>query len=895
MASRRKHPSILSQVSMYRKLFLFFLLFSLFQVVSISANEAETLFLPVKITHSGNNAEFTKKVDNYFTTELGSHGFMIIDRMQAESLADYKGAWPPPVSALKTIAQNTGTNDVVIGNLTVLGTQLSLDVKVFDLLAPTKPTYLSSQGQSVDDLKQAVTDLATQLIGYTEKDTTIASIAPEGNQRIDSGAILRRISSKAGNPYNPSTLKEDLKSIYQMGYFDDVQIDVADGNIGKKITFKVIEKPVISSLTYTGYDELKEEELQAVVNIKEKSILNPSKVNTGVEALKALYKSKGYYDTQVTANISYPTPEDAVVRYVIDEGSKIFIKEINFEGNEAFDDGELADEIETGEKWFMSWITSTGLLKPDQIRQDAGRVTAFYHNNGYLEAKVGEPEIVQEKEWFFVTFNIEEGPRFRVGTVDIQGDIISDKDIILDLLSIRSEEYISRQTLRSDVLKITDYYAERGYAFADVKPMMNRSESGERLDIIINIRKSELVYINRISVKGNSRTRDNVIRRDLAIEEGGVFDSRALRRSSQALQRLGFFEVVNVTPEPTLNPSEMDVTVEVQEKSTGNFSIGAGYSSVDNLILMGKISENNFLGRGDKLSLSANVGGSSTLYNLAYTNPRLNDSQLSWGTDLYNTSREYDDYTRDSTGGALRIGYPVWEKWKMYGSYSYTDTDLSDLSDDASYIIQNSVDLHVTSAVKVSFTRDTRNRTFAPSEGSKNLLSLKYAGGALGGDAQFTKLEGSTSWYFASFFSTVFHIKGAAGQIFENEDDKLPVYERFYLGGLNSIRGYEYGKVSPQDPDTEERIGGDKMWYTNLEFIFPLLKEQGIFGAFFYDTGQVYDDDENWAVSDLAQAAGVEVRWLSPMGPLRVVWGYNLDPEDDEDESVWDFSIGGTF
>jgi outer membrane protein insertion porin family len=309
---------------------------------------------------------------------------------------------------------------------------------------------------------------------------------------------------------------------------------------------------------------------------------------------------------------------------------------------------------------------------------------------------------------------------------------------------------------------------------------------------------------------------------------------------------------------------------------------------------MGQISENNFLGRGDTLSLSANLSGSSSRYNLGYTNPHFQDSALSWGIDLFSTEREYDDYTKESVGGGIRIGYPIFGKWRVYGNYSFTNTDLTDVSDNASFIIRNSVDLHITSAVKLSLVRDTRNKLYGASEGSRNVVSIQYGGGPLGGDAQFTKLEGSSGWYFPMPFRTVFHIKGSAGQVFENETDKLPVYERFFLGGLNSIRGFEFGKVSPiEDGD---RIGGDKMWYTNTEIIFPLLETQGLHGVVFYDAGQVMNDDENWGdFENIKNAAGLGIRWLSPMGPLVIVWGFNLDPEPDEDQSVWDFSVGGTF
>ena len=341
----------------------------------------------------------------------------------------------------------------------------------------------------------------------------------------------------------------------------------------------------------------------------------------------------------------------------------------------------------------------------------------------------------------------------------------------------------------------------------------------------------------------------------------------------------------------------MNVIVEVKEKSTGNFSIGAGFSSADNLILMGQIAENNFLGRGDTLSLAGNLSGTSNRYNLGYTNPHLNDSELSWGLDLFSTNREYDDYTKDSQGGGIRIGYPIFGKWKLFGNYSLTNTDLTDVLPTASYIIKESVDLHITSAMRFSLVRDTRNNLFNPSTGSRNVLSVKYAGGPLGGDAQFTKVEASSGWYFPLIWKTVFHQEVSAGQVFENEAGKLPVYERFYLGGLSTVRGYEYAKISPIDPLTGDRIGGDKMWYTNTEIIFPLLQTQGLNGLVFFDAGNVLDNDQSWANvnESYAKAVGLGIKWLSPMGPLTVVWGYNLDPIEDEKTAVWDFSVGGTF
>ncbi len=862
----------------------------------VHAADGISNFLPLNIKSSIDPQMIVEQVDLDLDRALSGTSIKQIPRKEAEHLVDYQKKWPPSLAQLQKISETTGADNLAVGTLTIIGSQVSIDIKLFDILSPENPQFYFQTADSIEDLPDALRLLTSQMENYVQREIRIASIAPAGNKRIDSGAILRKISTKSGDTYSQKTLRKDLVAIYQMGYFNDVQLDVQDSPQGKKIVFKVIEKPIISSIIYEGIDELKEEDIKEAANLKEQFILNPAKIATAEEAIRQLYKTKGYYNCQVRSEISYPDDSGASVRIIIDEGLETFIKEIAFEGNSTFDDDDLLNEIETGERWFMSWLTESGLLDLVKVEQDAQKIIAFYNNHGFLEAKTGDPQITQEGEWLFVKFLIEEGPRFRVGTVDFSRDILTDKETLLNLISIREEEYLNRQTVRDDIFKLTDHYAEAGYAFANIRPSVTKASSGDRMDITFKIDKGNLVYVDRITIKGNSRTRDNVIRRELRITEGGIFDSKALQKSTQALQRLQFFEEVNITPEPSLDPDRMHIIVEVKEKSTGTFSIGAGYSSVDKLILMGQISENNFLGRGDTLSFSANLSDSSSRFNLAYTNPHLNDSELSWGLDLFSTEREYDDYTKDSKGGGIRVGYPLIEKIRIYGNYSYSDTDLTEVSEDASYIIRNSVDLHITSAVKVSLVRDSRNRRYGASKGSRNAISVKYAGGPLGGDAQFTKVEGSTSWYFPLLFNTTFHFKAAAGQVFENETDKLPVYERFYLGGLNSVRGFEYAKISPIDPVTDERIGGDKMWYTNTEIIFPLLKAQGLNGVVFYDAGQVFEDDVDWTENDSVKtAAGFGVRWLSPMGPLSLVWGYNLDPEPDEDESVWDFSVGGVF
>ncbi|NNF45829.1 MAG: outer membrane protein assembly factor BamA [Desulfofustis sp.] len=550
------------------------------------AVDQNTAFLPFQIIAQTVDESLTDKVDDNLTNVLLLNNFQMLDREEAEELVDYT-KWPPDTAALDSIAKVTGLDSVAAGSVTIIGSQISIDVKVYDVLNPENPRYFFKEAGSMAELELIIGQVMDEVIAYAERDQLIGRIAPDGNARIDSGAILRKIQSKAGDTYDPAILRDDLKAIYSMGYFDDVQIDVTDGDTGKVVTFRVVEKPAISSVSFSGIDELDDDDVTEVITIKENSILNPARVNEAAAAIETLYKSKGYYNTTVTPNISYPTPETAAVRFVVEEGKKIYIKEISFEGNDSFDSDDLEDVLETKTKWFLSWLTEAGLLDRGKLEQDSARIVAFYHNNGYLEARVGEPVITQEEEWLYIKFIIEEGPRFKVGTVNLEGDLISEKEVFLSMLAIRSEEYLSRKTLRDDILRIQDYYSEQGYAFAEARPKMDISESGSRVDITLSVDRGDLVYISRIAIRGNTRTRDNVIRRELEIEEGGVFNTKGIRDSNRNLQRLNFFEEVNITPEPALDPSKMNVSVDIKEKSTGQFSIGAGYSSVDNLILMG--------------------------------------------------------------------------------------------------------------------------------------------------------------------------------------------------------------------------------------------------------------------------------------------------------------------
>lgn len=857
-------------------------------------NPSAPLILPLKINApQATVAELTGEADRALTSLAADREFTTIARDAAAQAINYTSNWPPSLSTLKTFAGTRDAEYIIIGTLNQLGDRVSIDLTVFDLLEENPPKYFFKDGATAKGLNNLLHSLGEDVLAYTGRHFRYADITVSGNKRIDSGAILNKIISKVGNRYDPAKLDQDLRRVFQMGYFNDVRIEREETDSGIKINFAVTEKEVVGVVSVRGEDKIESKEVKEVITVTPNNIINPKELRASVDNIKKLYKDKGFYRTEVTSKLTHPTADRVNVTFTIKEGFKAYIKDIIISGNEAFSDKEIRKVMMTSERGFLSWFTDTGILKRDMIEQDAARINAFYNNHGYIDVKVGQPEIDQKEKSIFITIPLAEGKRYMVGELDAVGDLIERKGTILAQTKLGNERFFNRETLHNDVLAITDYYAEKGFAYAEVNPEIIKDPVNQRVNTTFTINKGPLVHINRIIVKGNDRTRDKVIRREMKIKEGAIFDATGIKKSQERLQRLEFFEEVTVTPHPTADEKIMDVDVEVKEKATGTFSLGAGYSTVDSLMFMGEVSQNNFRGLGQQLTLQANLSGSSSRYNFSFTEPHLNDSPLLFGFDLYNWSREYDDYTRTANGFGLRFGYPIWNKWKLFWGYGWDDTKLTDIQPTTSQLILDSQNINTTSSVRVGVSRDTRDKRYGATKGSRHTISSKYAGGPLGGDAEFTKVEASTSWYFPWLWDTVYHWKLAGGQIFDNGN--LPVFERFYLGGLNSIRGFKNGQISPRDAATDAKIGGTKMWYTNYEYIFPLVKDAGLNGLIFFDAGNVFDSDENWGENTIKRSIGYGFRWMSPMGPLRLEWGLNLDPLPNESTSTWDFSIGGTF
>jgi len=802
------------------------------------------------------------------------------------------------VNELIQIGKELETDWIIAGSLTQIGKKLSLDLTVVDVSEGRRPFVIFMVADDIEALTETAERVAVSIDRQIGGVLLVDSINVTGNQRIEKAAILAVVKSKKGDPLDYEQLDGDLRNVYKMGFFTDVKIETEDGPTGKIVTVNVTEKPSIGKIVIQGNKKEKEDDLREQLGIKPYTILDESEVKQSVNRLKDYYRQKGYYNIDIEEKIE-PLPNNQVlVRYEITEHEKVYIKGIEFVGNKEFDDDELMDIMLTSKKGFFSWITKSGFLDKNKLEFDVHQLTLFYHNQGFIKAKVGEPKISYEKEkGLTITMEIDEGLRYNVRKVEIEGDLIKPVGELLKIVKIRKDEPFNRETVRKDVLALRDIYATEGYAYAEVTPKIEEDEENQLVDIAYTVSQGQKVRFERIEISGNTVSRDKVIRRELKVIEGEDFSAKGLKRSTRNLQRLGFFEDVQVETKRGSAEDLMILDIKVKERPTGSFTIGAGYSSEDNAFGLFQISQNNLFGRGQKIQASARLGAKSTKYDIRFVEPWFLDKPISAGVDIYNREVALDEYDRDSIGGALRFGFPLGIDEFTRGSvrYAYDSSNISDVDEDASIVIKDMEGRNVTSSMTFALTRDSRDRLWNTTRGSFNSFSVEYAGGGLGGDVGFNKYLAKTGWYFPLFWDTVFLVKGTWGLVVQRPDEKLPVFQKFRIGGINSVRGFDFGDISPIDPETRDRIGGERMMFYNVEYRFPLFREQGIVGLVFFDAGNVFTKDEDYTFQDIRTAAGGGIRWYSPMGPIRLEYGVNLDPRDDEPSGNWEFTMGGTF
>jgi outer membrane protein insertion porin family len=600
----------------------------------------------------------------------------------------------------------------------------------------------------------------------------------------------------------------------------------------------------------------------------------------------------------VQPRVEQRSDTEYLVTLQIAEGAKIRISTISFEGNTAFSPRKLRGVIETSEEWFMSWLTGAGTYKEEVLRNDALLIADHYMNNGYINVKVGEPKVKlsEDRESLEVLVSITEGDQYRIGSIAFSGDVLYPEAEIRKKLKSEVGEVFSRKNLREDIGTLTDMTADKGYAFNNVNPLTKQDQEKKQLELTFDVEKGDLVYIERITIAGNGKTRDKVVRREMRLLEGELYSATGFKRSKQNLMNTGYFEEANVASVKGSSADKLNINVDLKEKATGAFTIGGGYSSLDGMILQGSISQSNFLGLGLKANASASLGGSSNTYSVGLTDPYFLDSKWTLGADIYRSEREWDDYYLRRTGFDIKAGYPISDyvgtfqmyKYEMKDVYEYTDAwkQAHDQYGNDLYPIGQST----TSAIYASITHNNTDYRFDPSTGMVNSFSLEYAG--LGGDNKYVREVLDNTIYYPLWWKFVVSTKLVLGAV-QEAGGKVPLDERFYLGGIGTLRGYEARTIGERD-QFGNYIGGEKELFGNVELKFPLLSEFGVKGVAFFDYGNAWDG--GFRPPKVLMSYGGGIRWASPMGPLRLEYGIPINPNPGESTSGrFEFAIGSMF
>ena len=770
-------------------------------------------------------------------------------------------------------------------------------------------------------------------VARAEEETKVTLIEVQGNKRIETATILAKIKTKEGGIFSPAQIKEDIKTLYQMGHFEDVQVKTEGFENGLKVIFSVKEKPLIREITFEGNDELTTEKLKEGMTLLPRTAFNIQLIQETAEKIRLKYQDSGYYDAVVVPVITELRGGDRNVVFDIEEGDKVKLTQIIITGNKALTADEIKEPLKTQEHWFFSFLGRSGTLRTEELKEDQETVRNLYYNKGYIQVQVDEPvikpltETRRARTWLpdeekyvygkmttytlkdelVVSINIKEGDQFRVGSVTVKGNsLLSDSELDKEI-KLKKGDVFSRDVLKQDVSRIMDRYDALARPFASVIPLFNIDQEKKTVAISFDIQEGGEVRIGRINVSGNSKTRDKVIRREMRLDEGDLYSKKAIKRSYDRINNLNFFESIDIVPERRLQEPVMDLNVKVKEKMTGTLSLGGGYSSVDKLIGIAEVTQGNLGGRGQLLKFKTQWGGKNRIVMLSFMEPYLFDEAI-WGrVDLYRQMTEYDGYKIDSNGFGLGVGKTFDEYLSGSIKYNYDQSHARDITANPfPVVLEQQLDFYgtviTTSAITASLTRDTRDYYLDPKTGARNTMFVEYAGGPLGGDPNFVKSVADSAWYFPLFWDTVFMARGRVGSVGSLIDKPVPIGERFFVGGSTTVRGFRYGTAGPVD-SAGNRVGGNKELIFNFEYNFPIVPAARLKGVIFYDMGRAFDDGTSGipgeptriSYRELKHAWGFGFWWLSPLGPLRFEWGYILHKKEGDQPSKFEFSIGTLF
>ena len=752
--------------------------------------------------------------------------------------------------------------------------------------------YLFAEGQP-----QPQTEQGLPVLAEPSPSKIVTAIEVKGNKHISSNSVISKLKTKLGSPYQENIISDDLKRLYLLSFFSDIKIDTEDYKGGLKVIITVVERPIIEKITFSGIKRLtmREEKLKESLKSKETQYLDYPNLTEDIRTLKKLYEKIGYTQVEIDYQVDINKETDkAKVQFNVTEAKRVRIKNILIEGNIVYSDKRILRLMKTK----RAWLFNAGALKEEVLKEDIERIKSFYHKEGFADVTVDD-EVKQEakKPFLYIKIKIQEGKKYLVGNVTMQGnkDILK-KDILAKLKECIPGRVFSQEALKDDIANIQGLYFDRGYIFAQVQEATSLNSYTGRIDIVYTIAENEIAYVDRIKIRGNVKTKDVVIRRELRIKPGDRFDGEKLRRSKERLQNLGYFDEINYDTEDAQVPNKKDLVVEVKEAKTGAFSFGGGYSSVEEFVGFAEIEQKNFdwknfpyfTGDGQDLKFRASIGSLSEGLDLSFTEPWVFDYPVSFGFDAYKRShkREADvgyGYDEDVTGADLRLGKELSEYVRADLMYRCDLIDITNITEEATDDLKKEYGKNTISSAQLSLTFDSRDNVFDTKKGDLLSGSWECAGGPFAGDKDFLKFFGRASHYFPLFRNSALELRGRVGLADPYGDSKeLPIYERYFAGGAYTIRGYHERKIGPIDPVSKDPLGGNSLLIGNAEYLYPLFNFLNL--AAFYDIGNVWAKLGDIGSGGLKSGMGLGVRIKTPIGPIMLDYGIPLDKEPGEEE-----------
>lgn len=728
----------------------------------------------------------------------------------------------------------------------------------------------------------------------------------DGGGLVEESAVLGFVSIRKGDELSRSALSRDVRALEESGRFSYVATELDEVGDGLVLTYVVKGKPRVRTLRIEGADDIGNRKVRDLLEL---GAGDP--VDDAVLGFKAL-KVREHYQKELYpyTELEWVIDEDAAsgtadVVITVKEGRRASVRDIVFEGGDALSAKSLRKAMKQKRWNIFSWITSHGTYKPDELEADRETIRRRFQDVGYLDARVGEPRVEpMDAKRVKVVIPVEQGRQYRLGRVTVAGPQVFPVQEVSGVITSRPRDVASLAAVEQARQSVRDFYGSRGYIGNEVQYKLNPQGSEPVVNLDVSVKEGDKAFIRDIRIRGNTRTKDEVIRRELTVFPGEIYNQVKVRNSERRLRNLGFFDFVNAVPEATLDKDKYDVAFEVNEQRVGQFMVGAGFSSVDDLIGFAELSHGNFdilgwppVGDGQKLKLRGTVGTKRRDIEFSFVEPWFLDRKLSLGVDLFDRDRRFfsDEYEQRNTGGNITLGKPLGTFNRINFIYGLENIDVYNVDTNASELIRDEEGKSLKSSLTVEIVRDTRDSSFVATRGARSSVSAMYAGGPLAGDVDIYQLEAQTAAYWPIWFDHVFNLRGWVSVVESHgPEDRVPLFDRLFLGGARTLRGFKYRKVGPKDEDGEP-VGGRSGWYATAEYIIPVVDKLRL--ATFYDLGMIYDEAYEFEASEYNSDWGVGLRLDFPGFPLRLDYAWPLEADEFNDRSSgrFQFSIGYVF